>query len=251
MYKALYVMPYRRRIRRTRAPRRRFRKTFRRRFGRRFGRGRVPRRRVVSTARKLVRLRFSQYVSLTSETMSTPYFCKSFRADDIYDPSISGGALLQPYGYDQWCQFYPNWVVVSSKMSFTCLGGGVNTIAIPFGVALAVSNNDGNSIPSGWAPGRGILEQPDVSWRIITDWSGNSKPARVRMRYNAKKYWGLSKLVDNSQLWGQTSSSPGSQTFYNLYGFALDGTADLDPLQGMVVMDFVVMFRNPNLLLPS
>lgn len=191
--------------------------------------------------RKLVKMRYTSFITLDPDAIS-PFKFASFRANSVYDPDQSSGGH-QPMSYDQWSIFYPSWSVVGSKISVKLLStaGSVEVPCI-FGVAL----NNATTLPSSWTQ-ENLLEQPDVSWKLIPG-SGISNPLRVGLKYSAKKWWGINAITDNDELWGSTNGNPAYQTYYNIFAAAADGGSNVSALYGIVTIDYLVLFRNPNLL---
>lgn len=238
-------MPMRRRTRRStraRRPAGRYRRRFTR---RRTFRRRAPRRIVPNVKR--VRLRYAQAVVLNPPAGSgNAYAQYTFRSNDLYDPDVTGTGN-QPLGYDEWSRFYPNWIVLGSKIRVTLSSSAINANGIPAVFGVFQSSISGSGLPSITNPAT-LVEQPGVSWRQVSSWSGSSKIPSVSCSYSPRKYWAGRDPRSNIGLWGQTSSSPGYQNFYVVWAASVDGATDLDALYGMVTIDYIVEFRDPTVL---
>lgn len=235
-------MPFRRRFRRSTRARRSTRRTVRS-YRRKYGRRRRTVRRAMPI-RKLVKMRFATWFIGDPDIVS-PFKQYSFRANSVYDPDATGIGD-QPYSYDQWSTFYPTWSVIGSKITVKLLSTS-GSVEIPSIIGVSLSNSA--TPPTGWSQDN-LLEQPNVSWRLIPG-IGISNPLSCSMRYSPKKWWGIGKITDNDELWGSTNSNPSYQTFFNVFVAAVDGSSNVTPLYGMVTIDYLVLFRNPNQLASS
>lgn len=219
----------------------RTRRVFRRKYG--FTRRRTRNFRRAMPRFKVVKMRYSTTLSLTPVLGST-YQEYNFRANSVYDPDQTGGGH-QPYSYDQWAFFYPTWSVIGSKIKWTAQSSQINDQGVPalFGISL----NNNTSLPSSWTETAGLLEQPNVSYKQMPT-GGTTLSRSCTMRYSAKKWWGISKITDCDGLWGETSSNPSKQTYFTCFLAATDGSSLVGNFQGVLTIDYLVLYRNPNQL---
>jgi hypothetical protein len=97
-------------------------------------------------ARQLVKLKYCQRIQLdtfnngTSTSRDDSLTKQTFRMNSLYDPDYTnatggiagtiqaaGQANHQPYGFDNWCQFYNHYRVVGAKITVTCFNQGLNS----------------------------------------------------------------------------------------------------------------------------
>ncbi len=200
-------------------------------------------RRLGFPATKTVPMRYTSEVTFSP----TPLGAYVFRANGVYDPDFTSTGN-QPYSYDQWSLFYPTWVVVGSKLSVKIFPGDTNAVGVP--LMYGVYRSNGSSLPIAWTAQ--TLIEAGSAYDVVSSWAGaeNSSPG-LTATYSPRKWFGIDKIVDNDHLWGQTGSDPSLQTFYIVWAAPGDSFSTLSSVRGIVTIDYLVKFMNPNNMQPS
>lgn len=191
----------------------------------------------------IVPIRYSSRLQIVN---NPGYGAYVFRAGDIYDPDQTSTGH-QPMAFDTWSEFYPTWCVIGSKLSIQAFPGDVSVQAIP--LVYGVLRTNDTTAPLLW-PYEGFIEAGSA-YRVVSSYSGAPNPGSVEASYSAKRWWGVKNVTDVDGLWGQTNSSCAKQTYYIVWAAPQDGSSGLVNTRFVVTIDYLVMFRNPNMLSQS
>lgn len=156
----------------------------------------------------------------------------TFRANDLYDPE-STGVGHQPYGYDQWMQFYNHFTVVGSKIKVTFVPE----------VATANGNNictihvaDDTSVTTNLTL---LMERTGTVWGLAANMYG--RPCTLTKKFSTKKFFNKSNVRDCEELKGSITAGPSDQAHYHVSCFNPDGTTDNNPVPIAVQIDYIVL----------
>lgn len=187
-----------------------------------------------------------RYVESFSESLNTlgSRLEYVFRANSIYDPRyILGGH--QPIGYQQWAQFYNQYIVVGSKMTVNVsYNGGVSKVC----TALVNLSRDATDTRSTTEK----LETGDTTYRILP---GNAAfaavPTTLSRSFSAKKFFNRKDLKDNwDDIGADFGTNPTEEVYFNFTLQATDaGNTSGDGLiQGIITIEYTVLLGEPKVL---
>lgn len=139
---------------------------------------------------------------------------KLFRCNSIYDPNQATAPGQQhPLGYKEYEQFYQKYMVIGSKITvtFKSLNGddvtnslnnhatvAVTTIASPAGL---ISNPQELLCNNRTSYGQIMTQQP---------------MKRITKKFNPKRFFGITKILDNSKYGADFGNNPSEEAFWQL-----------------------------------
>lgn len=195
-------------------------------------------------SQKLVRMRYADYFPMPPGAI-TPIQRWSFSANSINDPDASGIGH-RPLGWNEWNVFYEKYVVVSAKIRVTYQGGNASTMSMIAGLMVT---DQSNFLP---VSVNQIIEQGTTKYRhVSTATNGNAWNNVLTAHYNARKWHNVTDIKDCESLESNMNSDPTDRTYFNLYvaNYTSDGTGNA--LQCYVVIDYVVLVKDPKPLTGS
>lgn len=153
-----------------------------------------------------------------------------FRANDLRDPNQSGVGG-QPRTFDEIMALYRNFMVLGSKI----------TLDLTYGTGSATSSDmlvscilkDG---ATGMADAKDIMEHPRNKYVILS--AENDRKKLVQ-----KFSWrilGQKSALDNSNAWGNTSSSPVEQFYYHINAYAPNGATEV--VSCLITVEYTAIF---------
>lgn len=240
---------YRRRRRRRRRPLRRRRRSRRfrgrRRFyrrGRRYGTISVPRQIIPNMA--VVRLPFVTNVRMDLTAADKGIY--QLRANGPFDPDVAFGGQ-QPYGYDQWADFYRTYTVLASRIAvtFTLKSASVQENNIVVGMSLQRGNQMGPYLA---LSNVNILEHPATVNRNLQFYSARPSITTLRYKYKASNFWRRKTLTDGEQE-AETSTVPVNQAYFGFFAVnTLGGIGETAVVHAQVKIWYTIAFRHPRIL---
>lgn len=237
-------MPFRRR--KTMRPRKRRKGPVRRRrFRRRFG-PRPFRQPSAFPTNRVVKMRYTSIINLDPTGGPTEFVSYYFRANSIFDPDFTGTGH-QPMGRDQWATFYNNYTVIGSKITVASSSASSNSSPSVVGVRCLDASSTIHTSTSG------LIESPNVSYRVIQNALNGNIPRPVKATFSAKKWFNLTNIRDNQTFVGaDMGSNPLNETFYQVFTGTLDNTLpDVGKLCLIVTVTYSVLFSDPKELAQS
>lgn len=195
---------------------------------------------------KLVRLKYVEHVSLGPGAGT--YATYKWRANDIYDPNLTGGGH-QPSGHDFWSNVYDNFTVVGSKCKAYPFWTQNSANLVPGVMVLALSH-DGNTISTAHAAGgvNNVLEQPRLSRTIRNIGVTNNYVSEIPLikHFSAKKFFGTKSIVGVGKYSGQMgTSSPSEGAYYELSIMSVDDANDPGTYNVRVEIEYIVLLSEP------
>lgn len=182
---------------------------------------------------KIVRMRYSQHITLNPGLAS--YDKYTFRANSIFDPDWSG-AGHQPLGHDQWQTFYKNYVVIGSKLTAHIL----QDVSASEGI-IFTGNVDRDTTVSG--DYNNVIENGKSRY-ILRSGTANQSPTvnKFVLKYSPKKFWNVTDLKDNQDHIGANfGNNPTDTAFYNLVLYPLSVATDPATYEILVTIDYLVL----------
>jgi len=222
----------------SKAPRRRATKkrTYKKRYVRRRRDPALPQNYIGFPKNRVVRMRYvvDKDFSLSTSGFQTFFF----RANGIFDPDTALGGH-QPYGHDQWLQFYNHYVVIGSKVNMQ-----ITTPTTPQTTAVMASILLTDDLTVNTNPVLAI-EQGKARYTLI-DGSGAVRAKNVRNNFSARKFFNVKDVLDNVDRIGATfGADPLDQAYYALTFSTTNGSVTDVPYQALITIDYLVMLSEP------
>ena len=188
-----------------------------------------------------VTMKYVEGFSLDPAAFSSAYYV--FRANSVYDPNYTstGG---QPLGYDQWTPFYTRYVVVAARIKFTVHANDSTGSQGAIGLVHVMS------APSPFTVNMAtLMEQPTARYTMGNHASalGSGKGIVVRHSFDARKFFNVSDVVDNTSTIGATVTSDPQEDVY--FGCFLAGnpvaTTGISKHYCIVEIEYDTIFSDP------
>lgn len=194
---------------------------------------------------QVVKLRYSQQVSL-NPTTANAYII--YRANSINDPaatrsaSVGGTPDHRPLGYNQWAAVYNHYIVLGSKIRVKASSGNSSNPTTAGGIISILLSDQAtpNTNPTT------VFEQGRTSYKQMAS-NSNDGSISVMKTFSPKKFFNISKLKDNVDLLGAPmASDPTEEAYYHLQFFANDQstTGTVGPLC-WVDIDYICLLTGP------
>jgi len=201
---------------------------FRRRRYRRSRRSRFTSTLIPTT--KAVKLRYVESVSQDSSTPGNIVF-RRFNLNSLFDPSVSTGGH-QPMGFDIWSEFYSEYIVVGAKVTLKINPTTNNSI---IGMTLLPS---AATMPT---DSRVLCEQKYTKFIPVSSQSAPSK--FLKYTYSPKRWFGVSNVTDNDELWAKTDENPAESAHIAIWA-APQGPAAVSA-RIWATITYLAIFRGP------
>ncbi len=160
-----------------------------------------------------------------------------------------GGANHQPYGFDQWANYYQTYTVMSADIHIlitsqndpTAPVGGQS--AYVFGAKIA---DDGAVLPT--TSFRTEIEEGNTAYVVLAP--GNNEFKKISLHFDAKKWFSIKDLADNTARLGGKFASPGGgpadTAKLELWVANVSQSATSKVLVDLIVeIDFTVLLSEP------
>lgn len=199
---------------------------------------------------KMVRLRYCDTVNLNAPVGGAPIH-HAFRASSAYDPDFSLGGH-QPKGFDEWMTVYNHYTVVGAKMTATpAQDNSTNKIPVKYGIMLTADANsitalgDYNDIRESRLGG--AMKQAGEYYR----YGATVKQTGLSKTYSARKFFSIRNFVGKDLYRGDDSNNPVENAYFALWACAIGSTEDPPSQAFDIEIEYIVVFTEPKLLLPS
>lgn len=161
-----------------------------------------------------------------------------FRANSLYDPDyLTGGS--QPRGFDELMVLYNHYTVVGSKITVTFAN---HDTAQPVIVGIHVSTD-----PASTGPIRDFIEQGNVKYKVLSADTGAGNNVGTITEYaSIKKEFGLKNIMDNHNLRGDAGANPNEELFFNIFAAPQDDISNPGTTRLSVLIEYLVVFSEPN-----
>lgn len=181
----------------------------------------------------IVKLRYVEFITLNPGVGTLAYH--TFRASSVFDPNYSGGGH-QPNGFDQWANFYDQYIVLGAKCTFmpyvyatgvgdSCFAACQCTIKSPI---TATTLDE-------------LMEQRDTPYRALISKDGKSY-GKVVSYYSPRKIYGIKDVKDANQLRCGVGENPNWCAYFHVYVGGLNPADDPTVTSCRVVIDYIVQF---------
>lgn len=196
---------------------------------------------------KLCKLRYVETISL--DPSAGAIVQKIYRANGAYDPNYSG-AGHSPMGYDQWAQIYLNYCVVGSQINMRYIPN-TNASTTPgyFGILLDSTTAGSNE----YAYTDYLLESKltgknaKVAGGLQMNDAKGYYPS-VSKSFSAKKFFGVQNIQDGKEYSAAVDNTPANTAYYCCWLGALNGSQDPGLTFFQITIDYIVLFKDPQVL---
>ena len=205
-----------------------------------------PRNQMVSTRspiakRAILKLRYCDDVSI--DTTAGAAAGHVFRANSVFDPDLTA-AGHQPYGFDEWSNFYNHYTVLGAKItvnytSESALVGGVTNVGISLQAASAVTTNPTLA-----------KEKGSTSYGILTGLQALGKKT-LSKTFSAKKFFGVPNVIDGDRFTSGIAANPSEEAFFVVWVGSVAGADDPNPVNCAVTIEYIVALTEPKTLAQS
>lgn len=135
-----------------------------------------------------------------------------FRGNSLFDPDLTGGGH-QPYGFDQWVNFYSYYTVYGS----TCKVQLIPTTNTYLAYDLAVVPSLDQTIVSTDAS-TPVEEMPYSKYRLVPSYNVGLRDTVVKSYMSTAKIWGASPIAVKTEdaYSAAVTTNPASQWYWNV-----------------------------------
>lgn len=170
-----------------------------------------------------------------------------FRANSCFDPNATGTGH-QPMGFDQWSALYTHYTVLASKITVRFgYNGAVDQSPMIILCRLQRDATLFNVETLGE-----IMETARTSNTSYANYYATGALSRpLRRSFNAKRYFNVGDVRDNSELKATTGSNPQEGAFYNIGCRSLATAYDGSVMDVIVTVEYTVSFSEPIVQLQS
>lgn len=182
---------------------------------------------------KTVKLKYNEYIPISSNTSGTVLSQYNFRANSLYDPNQSGTGH-QPMYFDTYAGLYNHYLVLGSRIRVSWQGQANSGIPLVVGLFLNDDTSYSGTLQT-------ITEQNKTRWKMLPP--DPSKKLVTTCNFSAKKFFGLTNPRDSKDTIGaNVSTGPADEAIFTLFCQSLDLSTDFSVLRCYVELEFIVQF---------
>lgn len=185
----------------------------------------------------VVRMKYCDTYSLNPGVGGVPV-TQLIHANHINDPDISGSGH-QPYGHDQWKEFYNHYTVIGSKITVRFQSTGKEEQAM-----VGIGLKDDTTID---ADDRSLRENGKSVYGFLSGDASDSMTTLVR-KYSPRTFFGINKPLGTDSLrgtFGTTVPAGYEGAFFHVWCGAADGSTDITPVLAHVQVEYIVLMMEP------
>lgn len=190
---------------------------------------------------QVVKMRYGELVSLTPTGGTSASYL--FRCNGVFDPNYTGSGH-QPYGFDQWANFYDHVTVIGSRIRATFMPG--NTAA-NIGQSIASITVEDDTATTTTI--NSLIERTGAVWKFVPAAGGPA--TTLTKKFSTKKFFNVSDVKDNSALKGTFTSDPSDQAYFHLNVTSSDGSTTPSTINIVVDIEYIVLLSERKNLLES
>jgi hypothetical protein len=196
---------------------------------------------------KVVKMRYCERTTINAPAAGVVQ-AAFYGANDTYDPRQATGGH-QPYGHDQWSQFYNHYTVIGSIINADFSVDASSASYRP-NVLCGVYLADDQSVST---DPELLIETGKSNWASVSQYTNRgSDSVRISNTFSAKKYYNVQNMKDNfDRLGAATNSPPGEKAQYCVWVAAQDAATDPILMNVLIVIDYIVIFSEPKELIGS
>lgn len=188
-------------------------------------------------ASQVVKHKYLQYLTLDSDGLTTAF--NKFRANSVYDPDFTGTGG-QPMNHDLYASLYDHYVVLGAKITVTAysqtsLGGSPAVLYI-------------DVLDSSTASATGYIEAMERRRcrSIVLPTRETNRNNRLSNWFSSKKFFGVTDVDDNRDNLGSVKlGNPSEQCLFEVGVMPMDGVTNIDPVNCLVQIDYIVKWSEP------
>lgn len=189
---------------------------------------------------QLVRMKYASLITLNAGpgTAATHVY----RANSVYDPDATGVGA-QPYGHDQWMNFYNHATVVGSRIRalFTAQSSS-NT----YNSICTIHVSDDTATTTNLEL---LLERTGTVWGHMAPLT--AKGLNLVKNFSTKKFFNKTNVRDCEELRGSSSAGPTDQAHFQVSCFNPDGSTDNAAINVTVMIEYIVLLSERKDLVQS
>lgn len=181
---------------------------------------RIPRLPLGFPARKVVRMRYCENVTIDPPVGGLGIY--HFSSNSINDPNRTSTGH-RPYTYDTWNAIYNHYCVLGSKITVS-ISPTTNTVGYPM-ICLLYLTDDTTGTATNITQ---LMEQSTVKYTTMPQ--DPSRKALVRRNFSAKKWFGLKDVQDErGKLGALFGANPTDEAFFRVVIASTTPTLSDDP----------------------
>ena len=194
---------------------------------------------------KLVKLRYIEEITLNPGTAAA--VSQVYRANSVFDPNFSGVGG-QPMSFDSWAAIYNKYTVVGSKCTvIPVLTATSQVTPAYYGVSL---DTDSTNYSSAMSTVPQLLEQKYKNSThikqagLVQATALNTKKNMATRTFSAKKWFGVSNIMDGANHSALVTANPSSEAFFQVWAASINSN-DPGNVNFLVTLEYIVLFRDP------
>jgi hypothetical protein len=181
------------------------------------------------------KLRYFETVEIDPGTGTPTQY--SFSANGLFDPNYTGTGH-QPRGFDQLMLMYNHYIVVGAKI--TCTFHSLSPI-----VSVVAGIHVGTDVTA--TPDlTDIIEQGNRKYVVLGGNSEGDNTKTVTEYCSIKKEFGLKDIRDNASIKGHVTGNPTEQCYFHIFTCAQNEVSNPTVVETSVLIDYLVIFTEPN-----
>lgn len=191
--------------------------------------------------RTLVTLKYAQDIEIKVPAQAGVVGSYKFRANSIFDPDFTSVVVgHQPMGHDQYANFYQKYVVVGSTITATFRNSSNTSLTSDTSqqYICGITTTTPNQIISN---NYELLENNRTSY-------GKTSPQKpfqvIKKKFKAKKYFGISKILDNKDYGANFGNNPVEQALFELFTYNPIGSEQATPMWVNVMIKYHCVLRD-------
>lgn len=215
-----------------------------------FKKPRLATRKIGFPSSRCVRLRYVENLNLQLQNLKQ--YTYQFNVGSCYDPNYSGSGH-QPYGFDQWCNFYRRYTVLGAKLTFRAVmrdqeyANNASSVPLAMGAYLVPSSQLGSALT--------IPEIQEKGLSKVVLLSNNPNNSRcygtIVKKYSPRKFFGVPPMMETRVMGADVGNDP-VQTAYCIVAVGtMDGQNypnDSCVMNYNVQIDYLVKFTEPRVM---
>lgn len=186
---------------------------------------------------RVVKMRWMENLTLDS---TGPAVTRTYAANDINN--VFALPVHRPLGYDQWGEFYQEWVVVGSRIhcKATYASTTAGSVPVNWGVLLT---NDGSTT---FAQLSALVEQGKTKYKIMQP-VNNGNMTSISQSFSAKKFFNITNVKDNYRRLGSYfapgagAGGPELNASFVVWAAAADNGTNVQPINVTVTIEYLVL----------
>lgn len=189
--------------------------------------------------RTVVKLKYARDIKMTLSGIGA-VSSLLYRCNSIFDPQEAVAVDPFPLGYNEYEKFYTKYMVIGSKITVTWKSLNQNDETNPQSGNATVALTTINDTSGTLTDSNEIMCNNRTSYKNLC----LQRPyASITKKFNPKRFFGLSKILDNQQYGANFGANPNQEAFWQLscWNPASDNTART--LYANVMITYICVLR--------